>query len=130
MSVVPHGSESMTEIAGYGRFWAEASDLESFDRFVEDFHAGRLAPDDFRRFRLQQGIYGQRQTDVQMVRVKIPWGGLTAEQLDQLADTAARTPRGVGHVTTRQNFQFHFVPLADVPAIMRSFADVGLTTRE
>src|SRR2546429_7087081 len=65
-----------------------------------------------------------------MVRVKIPWGGLTASQLDRLADVAERTPRRTGHVTTRQNVQFHFVPLADVPDLMRSLAEVGLTTRE
>ena len=115
---------------GYGRSWTEASDLESFDRFVEDFHAGRINAEDFRRFRLQQGVYGQRQQDVQMIRVKIPWGGLTAVQLDRLAAIADRTPRRVGHVTTRQNFQFHFVRLADAAAILSELADVGLTTRE
>lgn len=130
MSVVTHHSDEATANDGYGRSWAEASDLESFDRFVDDFHAGRLSPDDFKRFRLQMGVYGQRQTDVQMIRLKIPWGGLTAAQLESLADAAGHTPRGVGHVTTRQNFQFHFVPLTKVPGILRDFADAGLTTRE
>jgi sulfite reductase beta subunit-like hemoprotein len=130
MSVVTHRSTGVTETPGYGRTWTEASELESFDRFVEDFHSGRLSPDDFKRFRLQMGVYGQRQTDVQMIRLKIPWGGLTAQQLESLAAAAGRTPRGVGHVTTRQNFQFHFVPLTEVPGILRDFADVGLTTRE
>src|SRR2546427_9735657 len=64
-----------------------------------------------------------------MVRVKIPWGGLTASQLDRLADVAERTPRRTGPVTTRQNVQFHFVALAAVPDLMRSLAEVGLTTR-
>ncbi|PYN99826.1 MAG: ferredoxin--nitrite reductase, partial [Candidatus Rokuibacteriota bacterium] len=115
---------------GYGRSWAAPGEIDTFDQFVEDFHAGRINPDDFKRFRLQHGIYGQRQHEVQMVRVKIPWGGLTASQLDRLADVAERTPRRTGHVTTRQNVQFHFVPLADVPDLMRSLAEVGLTTRE
>ncbi len=110
--------------------WANEAEIDTFDRFVHDFWAGRLNPDDFKRFRLQHGIYGQRQQDVQMLRVKIPWGGLTAAQLERLADIAERTPRGVGHVTTRQNVQFHFVPLADVPSLMRSLAGAGLTTRE
>jgi sulfite reductase beta subunit-like hemoprotein len=115
---------------GYGRSWADAAEIDTFDRFVQDFHAGRVNPDDFKRFRLQHGTYGQRQQDVQMVRVKIPWGGLSAVQLERLADVAERTPRRVGHVTTRQNVQFHFVPLAEVPDIMRSLAEAGLTTRE
>lgn len=117
-------------VAGYGQSWAARGEVDTFDQFVEDFHAGRINPDDFKRFRLQHGIYGQRQQDVQMVRVKIPWGGLTATQLERLAEVAERTPRRVGHVTTRQNVQFHFVALADVPDVMRSLAEVGLTTRE
>lgn len=110
--------------------WADEAELDTFDRFVRDFWAGRLGPDDFKRFRLQHGVYGQRQPDVQMVRVKIPWGGLTAAQLERLADIADRAPLGVGHVTTRQNVQFHFVPLAEAPALLRALAAVGLTTRE
>jgi sulfite reductase beta subunit-like hemoprotein len=110
--------------------WADQAEIDTFDQFVQDFHAGRVNPDDFKRFRLQHGVYGQRQQDVQMVRVKIPWGGLTADQLDRLAEIAARTPRGVGHVTTRQNIQFHFVPLAETTELLRRLAEVGLTTRE
>ena len=110
--------------------WADRAEIDTFDQFVQDFHAGRVNPDDFRRFRLQHGIYGQRQQGVQMVRVRIPWGGLTAAQLKRLADVAEQTPRRMGHVTTRQNVQFYFVPLAEVPAIMRALAEVGLTTRE
>ncbi|MFQ5898442.1 MAG: nitrite/sulfite reductase [Candidatus Methylomirabilia bacterium] len=110
--------------------WADDSEIDTFNRFVEEFWAGRVDPDEFKRFRLQHGVYGQRQQDVQMVRVKIPWGGLTAAQLERLADIADKTPRGVGHVTTRQNMQFHFVPLVEVPALLRSLAEAGLTTRE
>ncbi|OGO49589.1 MAG: hypothetical protein A2148_11350, partial [Chloroflexi bacterium RBG_16_68_14] len=87
--------------------------------------------DDFRPFRLQHGIYGQRQDNVQMIRVKIPHGSLTAEQMDVLGDIAERfTPRKLGHVTTRQDIQFHFVLLEDVPTVLRIMAQVGLTTRE
>ena len=72
MGVLTHAESTSLEpvdiATGYGRSWAEATDAESFDRFVDDFHAGRLTPDDFKRFRLQQGIYEQRQTDVQMTR--------------------------------------------------------------
>jgi len=110
--------------------WADEREIDSFERFVRDFHAGRVNPEEFRKFRLQHGVYGQRQQDVQMVRVKIPWGGLTAAQLERLADLAERTPRGVAHVTTRQNVQYHFVPLAEAEVFMRALAEAGLTTRE
>ena len=110
--------------------WANGDEIDTFDEFVQRFWSGKLLPDDFKKFRLQNGIYGQKQEGVQMVRVKIPWGGLTATQLDRLADLAAETPRGVAHVTTRQNVQFHFVKLDTASRYMRSLADVGLTTRE
>ena len=78
-----------------------------------------------------RGIYGQRQSDVQMVRVKIPFGGLTSDQLDTLGRIARDyTPLDKGHVTTRENIQFHFVPLEHAPEIMRQLGEVGLTTRE
>ncbi len=110
--------------------WADHDEIDTFERFVDDFWAGRVNPDDFKRFRLQHGVYGQRQQDVQMVRVKIPWGGLTARHIERLADVADKTPRGVGHVTTRQNVQFHFMPLAEATTLLRTLAEVGLTTRE
>ena len=110
--------------------WAEKEEIDTFDQFVQRFWRGDISPDEFKRFRLQNGIYGQRQDGEQMVRVKIPWGGLTADQLELLAEIAAESPRGVGHVTTRQNMQFHFVKLEGVVALMERLASVGLTTRE
>jgi sulfite reductase (NADPH) hemoprotein beta-component len=77
-----------------------------------------------------RGTYGQRQDDVQMLRVKIPQGVLTGPQIDVLADVADKYSRGFAHVTTRQNFQFHFVKLHDVETAMRLIADAGITTRE
>ena len=82
-------------------------------------------------FRLVRGTYGQRQPgDVQMLRIKIPQGVLTAPQLEALAEVGERFSRGFGHITTRQNIQFHFVKLHDVETAMRILADAGLTTRE
>ena len=90
-----------------------------------------MTPDQWRAFRLVRGTYGQRQAeDAQMLRVKIPQGVLTSEQLDALADVGERYSRGFGHITTRQNVQFHFVKLHDVEPAMRRLADAGLTTRE
>ncbi|MEE3252352.1 MAG: nitrite/sulfite reductase, partial [Actinomycetota bacterium] len=84
-----------------------------------------------RVFRLNNGIYGQRQGGTnQMVRVKVPYGAMTADQLDALADLVVDHSRGWGHITTRQNIQFHFVELAEIPQVMRRLASVGLTTRE
>jgi sulfite reductase beta subunit-like hemoprotein len=91
---------------------------------------GEITDDQFRPFRLKHGIYGQRQPGFQMVRVKIPSGLLNPEQLRVLTRIADDYSTGRGHVTTRENCQFHFVRLENVPTIMRLLADAGLTTRE
>ena len=63
-------------------------------------------------FRLSRGIYGQRQADAQMVRIKLPYGGVTADQMDALAEVSERySDFHRGHITTRENFQFHFINL-------------------
>ena len=106
-------------------------EIVDFEEQVARFQAGDWNPNDFMAFRLRQGVYGQRQPDSQMIRVKAPYGGITAEQMDALGEFAEKyTPLKKGHVTTRENFQFHHVPLADTPAIMRLIGDVGLSTRE
>ena len=110
--------------------FAQEEEIDTFDEFVQRFWRKEISEDEFKRFRLQHGVYGQRQEGVQMFRIKIPWGGLTAEQLEGLADLAQRTPRGIGHVTTRQNIQFHFVRLEEATEFMRHLEQVGLTTRE
>ncbi|MCC6859199.1 MAG: nitrite/sulfite reductase [Bryobacterales bacterium] len=105
-------------------------DIEAFRAKAEQLASGAITDHQFRPFRLRYGIYGQRQPGVQMVRVKIPGGMLTAAQMDQLARIADEFAGGKGHVTTRQNMQYHFVPLARVPDLMHTLADAGLTTRE
>lgn len=105
-------------------------EIETFEAEARRVLTGDLSNDLFKPFRLQYGIYGQRQSGVQMVRIKIPFGGLTANQLRRVAELADRYTTGVGHVTTRQDIQLHFAELKDVPAIMRGLAEVGLTTRE
>jgi sulfite reductase (ferredoxin) len=109
---------------------AIAEEIETFEAEALRCLAGDLSSDLFKPFRLQFGIYGQRQSGVQMVRVKIPFGGISANQLRRLAELVDRYATGVGHVTTRQDIQMHFVELKDVPTIMRGLAEVGLTTRE
>jgi sulfite reductase beta subunit-like hemoprotein len=107
------------------------ADIEKLELMLSEYLGGRMDEDEFRIFRLNNGIYGQRQGGHnQMVRVKAPYGALNADQLDMLADISERFSRGWGHLTTRQNIQFHFVQLEDVPDLLRAFASVGMTTRE
>ncbi|HWD00673.1 MAG TPA: nitrite/sulfite reductase [Candidatus Sulfopaludibacter sp.] len=105
-------------------------EIETFRARAQQFLAGEITENDFRPFRLKHGIYGQRQAGVQMVRCKIPSGLLTAPQLEQLARVAEEFGGGKGHLTTRQNIQYHFVPLARVADLMHMLADAGLTNRE
>src|SRR5256712_164531 len=105
-------------------------EIESFEDEAAKVLRGELSQDLFRPFRLQHGIYGQRQPGVQMVRIKIPFGGLNSTQLRIIAEMADRYATGVGHVTTRQDIQLHFAALEHVGTIMRRLAEVGVTTRE
>src|SRR5713101_3085988 len=111
--------------------FASEADIDEFVTTLERYERGELTPDQWRAFRLVRGTYGQRQAeDAQMLRVKIPQGILTGDQLEALADVGERYSRGFGHITTRQNLQFHFVKLHDVEHAMHRLADAGLTTRE
>ena len=108
-----------------------AADIEKFEMMLERYIGGEIADDVFRVFRLGNGIYGQRQGGTnQMVRVKLPWGGVDPDQLDMLGHIADTYSRGWGHITTRQSIQFHFVQLDQIPTVMRLLGSVGLTTRE
>src|SRR5690349_7302793 len=111
--------------------FARESEIDEFVDTLARFERGEITADQWRSFRLVRGTYGQRQTeDAQMIRVKIPQGILTGDGIEAMADVAERFSRGFAHVTTRQNFQFHFVKLHDVEHAMRRFAEAGLTTRE
>lgn len=111
--------------------FADEADIDEFASVLGQFERGEIGPDAWRAFRLVRGTYGQRQAeDAQMLRVKMPQGILTGEQLEALAEVADRYSRGFGHITTRQNVQFHFMKLHDVEPAMRRLANAGLTTRE
>ena len=108
-----------------------AEELDIFEHTTSEYLDGRVDEDAFRVFRLNHGVYGQRQGGRnQMLRVKIPHGRVTAEQLDTFAYIADTYSRGWGHITTRQNMQFHFIQLEQAPEILRLMASVGLTSRE
>ena len=106
-------------------------EFDDFDTESTRFLKGELEQDDFIKFRLKQGVYGQRQADVQMVRVKLPMGGVTPDQLDAFADVIEKyVPLRKGHITTRQNIQMHHVPLPDAAQLIRELGDAGLSSRE
>ncbi len=111
--------------------WARVEEADHFANMVKQFRQGKLEPDLFRRFRLQNGAYGTRMTDdYAMVRVKLPAGEVYPHQLEKLATLSEQYSIGSAHVSTRQNVQLHWVILEDVSEIIRSLAEVGLTSRE
>ncbi|MFZ5467796.1 MAG: nitrite/sulfite reductase [Myxococcota bacterium] len=111
--------------------FASEADIDELAEVLAKFERGEISADQWRAFRLVRGTYGQRQNgDLSMLRAKIPQGVLTAEQLLALARVGEKYSRGFGHITTRQNMQFHFMKLGDVEPAMRELAAAGLTTRE
>jgi sulfite reductase (NADPH) hemoprotein beta-component len=111
--------------------FANPSEIDTFVETLARFERGEIDADAWRAFRLVAGTYGQRQDgDLSMLRAKIPQGILSAEQLEAVAGVAEDYSRGFAHITTRQNFQFHFMKLHEVGEAMRRLGDVGITTRE
>jgi sulfite reductase (NADPH) hemoprotein beta-component len=110
--------------------FARHEDVDLFVKRLEAFENGELTPDEWRSFRLLNGVYGQRQDGVYMVRAKIPGGIVTPAQLEALADVADQYAHGKGHVTTRQNMQFHFVAEKEADDALRRLAESGITTKE
>jgi sulfite reductase (ferredoxin) len=106
-------------------------EFDDFDSEAGKFIDGQTAENEFIGFRLKQGVYGQRQPDVQMIRVKLPMGGVNPEQLDAFASVIEKwAPLNKGHITTRQNIQIHHVPLPDAAELIRELSDAGLSSRE
>jgi sulfite reductase beta subunit-like hemoprotein len=107
-------------------------EIENFEREAQRYRADpETLEGEFTPFRLRMGTYGQRQMDQQMMRIKLPYGGVNADQMDVLAEIAGKySGYRRGHITTRENIQFHFVDLDDTTQVMRMLAGVGLTTRE
>jgi sulfite reductase beta subunit-like hemoprotein len=110
---------------------AIAREFDDFDNEAEKFLAGDTPENEYIGFRLKQGVYGQRQPDVQMIRIKLPFGGVTPDQMDNFADVIERyAPLNKGHITTRQNIQIHHVPLRDAASLIRDLSETGLSSRE
>src|SRR5438046_141584 len=106
------------------------AEIVRFEERIQELQSGAITPEQFRPFRLKHGTYGQRQPGFQMLRVKIAAGVLTPAQLRVLGVIANEYSTGRGHLTTRENIQFHFVKLENVGAAMRLLAGAGLATRE
>jgi sulfite reductase beta subunit-like hemoprotein len=106
-------------------------EYDDFKTEATKFLAGDTQEDEFIKFRLKQGVYGQRQPDVQMIRVKLPFGGITPSQMESFADVIEKyVPLNKGHVTTRQNIQVHHIPLPDIEKAIRELGESGLSSRE
>lgn len=106
-------------------------EFDDFSTEAGRFLAGDMAEDEFIKFRLKQGVYGQRQPDVQMIRVKLPFGGVTPEQLESFASVVEKhAPLNKAHITTRQNVQMHHIPLPQVEDAIRELGETGLSSRE
>ncbi len=106
-------------------------ELEDFTTDAQSFLAGTYEEMAFQARRLRQGVYGQRQPDIHMIRVKLPFGGVTADQLDAFGEVAETfAPLRKGHITTRQNIQYHHIPLTRAPEALKILGAVGLSTRE
>jgi sulfite reductase (ferredoxin) len=111
--------------------WGREEETEIFAKKVRLFRQGKISDDDFRRFRLQHGAYGSRlRMDYSMVRIKVPGGEITPEQIEKIASLSEAFSIGSAHVSTRQNIQLHWVQLEDVSEVMRGLVEAGLTTRE
>jgi len=106
-----------------------AAELDEFQKSVEQFRAGAISETQFRAIRVPQGIYEQRESGTYMLRVRFPAGGVLPDHLRRLGEVASTFGNGVLHITTRQEFQVHRVPLESILAALHSLAAAGLSTK-
>ena len=105
-------------------------ELANYEQQIRKYRAGELDETKMQKLRLHFGTYAQRQEGVQMQRIKIPGGNLTADQLIRLADAADRFGSGFLHFTTREDAQIYYVKLEETPDLLRFLAAGGITSRE
>ena len=111
---------------------AEMAEISRFEKEIRDLEAHKSDPDDFKKFRLENGVYGIRGVmDEHMIRIKVRFGALNADQFEAIADVTEKyaTPK-VCHVTTRQAIQLHKIKRPLVPEVLRKISETGLTSRE
>jgi len=105
-------------------------ELTWYEEQIAKYRSGALDETKMQKVRLHFGTYAQRQEGVQMQRIKIPGGYLTADQLEALADASDRFGSSFIHFTTREDAQIYYVSLDETPTLLRFLADSGITTRE
>jgi len=109
---------------------AAQRDILDLQKKISGLANGQMTDEQFRKFRLARGVYGQRQAGVQMIRIKLPYGRITADQLIRIADVSDKYATGNLHATTRQDIQLHFVKLADSPQLWAELEDADITLKE
>ncbi|WP_310559270.1 nitrite reductase [Flavobacterium sp.] len=105
-------------------------DIIDLERKIALFRDGKIDDERFRSLRLARGVYGQRQEGVQMIRIKIPFGRVTSEQLVRIAKVSDEYSRGRLHITTRQDIQIHYVSLDRTPELWAELEKNDVTLRE
>ena len=105
-------------------------DIIELEKKIHQYQSGGLDEDGFRSLRLARGIYGQRQQGVQMIRIKLPYGRLSSEQLIRIADVSDKYSTGRLHITTRQDIQIHYVSLDKTPELWAELERDDITLRE
>ncbi|WP_299108923.1 HEPN domain-containing protein [uncultured Tenacibaculum sp.] len=105
-------------------------DIIELERKIRLFKEGRIDEERFRSLRLARGVYGQRQLGVQMIRIKLPYGKVSSEQLHRIADVSDEYSRGRLHITTRQDIQIHYVSLDRTPELWAQLEKDDITLRE
>lgn len=105
-------------------------DILDLEQKIHDFHNNNMDEEKFRSLRLARGVYGQRQQGVQMIRIKLPLGKFTAQQLIRMAEVSDEFASGNLHITTRQDIQLHYVPLDRTPELWATLERDKITLRE
>ncbi|MFV9484169.1 HEPN domain-containing protein [Christiangramia sp. ASW11-125] len=105
-------------------------DILDLEKKIRLFREGKADEEKFRSLRLARGVYGQRQSGVQMVRIKLPFGKVTSEQLHRIANVSDEYSKGRLHITTRQDIQIHYVSLDRTPELWAQLEKDDVTLRE
>lgn len=105
-------------------------DILDLEKKIHQFHNQEIDEEKFRSLRLARGVYGQRQSGVQMIRIKLPMGRFTAAQLNRIADVSDKYGSGNLHITTRQDIQLHYVELVRTPELWARLEKEHITMRE
>jgi len=105
-------------------------DIIDLEKKINQYYLGQIDENRFRSLRLARGVYGQRQFGVQMIRIKLPFGKITSEQLIRIAEVSDKYSRGRLHITTRQDIQIHHVSLDKTPELWADLEKDDITLRE